>query len=577
MAAVFLDLPQELLERIVQEADLPPRSLRLLSGSCTQLHGICLGLYIRKRGLQVCEGTYAIRFTNDNLGLQDLSALKLAKHVRTIWRLECTFGRHVNVRSMTLLLNHVSHFIVVALYNFRELSLCFEIDGEGRWDAGEGVDVIWRFCWTLGRVLEDATRKRDCTVLEVKGNIRFQQLFFPEILPKNSSASARLMSSLASVFQWMYPSKSPSSTSEEGFRDILHGPTWKYEKTVALTHKPLSEVFPTPGSRWQPRLTHFTIGIDALLQPPLLQWTCMVLRASPIKRLTIRDVKLEDKEWQIMTALLPEVVPKLKELHLANLSDLKYNTIATLVDGFPGLQVFSGEEMLVPERPLPPDPILLSINWHLNPTSKEDLTHAYPRWTNLTDLRLPRDWVLCDQLPSALQSMKALRRLTLVMGSDYDLSAEDAGFDESTAAVRHYLAGLGEPGKRDTPFSVFVEFGVLSDIALWFRFSMVGWLVLASSQMAAWIRCVDGVVLVARAPWVTEPTPPRDARNLEAAIILWFTEVFVNVRKVIMRAEGPDKVVEKSVETFAMTVFPTSVWEILDLFEVNGLNITYAP
>ena len=288
------ELPTELIERILDEADLPRRTLFDLATSCgRRLQPILLARYIRLNGgglnpQDKCVAQLVGRRRDDLI-----AALNLASFIKSIRHFECRFPRG-NLEHRVLL----KHFerverllgrlegVEVVIFDFHPGQLTLK-SGEVATRPQDAKE----WCERLGTLL-DAVLLKGCRSLEIRGLRHYTRVYH---LTDSLPALSTLMLSSTRMSQH-------DRTSVSNLKAVDTG------KPVAVS---LSN-----AAKLHSKLTHLIIASENMVSPCLIQWTSSVLTTSAVTHLTVQGLEMTRERWIALGDALACCSPTVKNLRL---------------------------------------------------------------------------------------------------------------------------------------------------------------------------------------------------------------------------------------------------------------------
>ena len=262
-------LPVELIEKILDEADLSRRTLFDLATSCgRRLHPIFLAHYIRLNGGGLNPRDKCVAELDGRCRDDLIAALNFASFITSIRHFECHFPRG-NLEHGILL----KHFARVErlLGRLEEMEVViFDFDPmQARLRSEEKAtpsQEAKEWCERLGTLL-DTVLMKGCRSLEIRG-LRHYTGVYHFIDPPPAR------------FKLMWSSSNKS----------------KHDRTSMGVGKPVT-VLLSKAARHQCKLTHFTIASESMVSPCLLQWTSSILMSCSVTHVTIEGFGMTGAQW----------------------------------------------------------------------------------------------------------------------------------------------------------------------------------------------------------------------------------------------------------------------------------------
>ncbi|KAJ3514359.1 hypothetical protein NMY22_g14762 [Coprinellus aureogranulatus] len=543
----MLPLPLEVLRPIFQQAQLSDRTLIVLADSDPLLSVTCLSIHLARHGITKPEQACTFRIPRKRSNHDVLTALSLARWLTKTRRFECSFeSRDGNLEVMLSQLAEL-HALLNRFTALVEVVISFHPE-DAPYANLSGYDVT---AWVKAmEKLLNTIIEKGCTSLHVNGLRQMCDIYHcTPLFPRQPPLSIKLLSlwdsAISTISRLRLPSPAANEESRHLYEDtVLRGPTWEYRRDHArpATHPNRQNdetlTYLSPAAKVNTQLTHMTIGSNALLFPPLLQWTYLALECSPISTLTIRNVDFVGPTWSILSTLLPRARPSLRRLELSNVGSVSHEQITHFMAAFPELKYLSAEGLGLP--------------WYtFLSASGLPAGIAMPVFACLGELRVQSNWIL-PNIEFDAKTFPALKRLTIA-------------FDGNTTAWMGATSPLPNLSKRsdELPFEVNVEIGASCDIVPWMKRTRLPDI----RQGQEMFRCVSGVVLVVHGRLEWEHEPNENAVRMVAGE--WFGQ-FPMLRKggIRIQAENVEMEIERA-ERFCRQGLPT-VLEKLERFDIDA-------
>ncbi|KAJ7460308.1 hypothetical protein FB451DRAFT_508213 [Mycena latifolia] len=282
MSVAFLDLPTEILLRILEDPLVPTETLYFLALLCRRLHFTALPVYFARKGLT--SKTQAIRLILREDRQDVLTALSTAlfNFIPSLDTVTCIFP-HPACTSILPFLEHVDRLerFIAGAPSLKNIAL--QLDTPSSICLSVGGDEALR-AWTrhFGGLL-NCILERQCMSLTVAHGGYFTRSYkLPptnEYVRRQVSRLARRLRELASPWR-----AEPFSGTAEFYRVPGQG-------------KERIEIPPPLNCSRASRLTTLHIQSAVLLLPPGLSWTLEALRTCPISSLTFSQVAIARREW----------------------------------------------------------------------------------------------------------------------------------------------------------------------------------------------------------------------------------------------------------------------------------------
>ncbi|TEB32393.1 hypothetical protein FA13DRAFT_1628257, partial [Coprinellus micaceus] len=339
----FLNLPTEILEKILEYNKLPLPTLFELALSCTRLHDICLPLHLKRSGIPIPEELCKIIVPAKMQEHDGLAALRLAKWVTKTKRLECHFQAWQGALStMVFQLSQVEAF-VNKLTVVEEVVLEFDPHDTPYTTYADLYDkdiVAWSDA--MGKLLNTIV-ERGCRTLEINGLTQLHDVYTCTPLVPSDTLQPVPFDPGAPHDLGQTSMGMAASGSDGAHIDVLSGRTWKYKRNSRIIYPGSSSedsilTRPSPLARANSKLTSFTIGSKSLLCPPLLQWTYSILAFSPVDTLSLRKTAVFQSSVSPVTTLIPMACPSLKRLALFSPGAISHGDLTAMVCALPQLE-----------------------------------------------------------------------------------------------------------------------------------------------------------------------------------------------------------------------------------------------
>jgi len=565
MTTSLVELPNELLERILDSPGIELSTLYQLSTSSRRLQQICLAQYLRKASGNKPHETFNAVIPGSFKGHDAIAALNLSTSVTTIHRFVCSFPNEtLSSATMRAHFNRTRRAIS-GLKSLQEAVFIF--NPNQRLHPNPSVEEAHVYVQTFNDLL-NACLQRGCTLIDIRGLDHLPILYNAQLVIPD--AEGFLVSRFKSLLSKSVVS--PNNGTPEP-PNILRGSTWKYAPVWSFSPRPLDvlSTSPTPPSKLSTLAISNTYN---LMVPPLLQWTYSTLQSAPLTTLSLENVKLHPMtEWPVVSAALTHAAPALTQLKLSRIR-IGRKALALFIDGFPLLQIVSVDQINFP-------PMLIIHGRIRGPDEveyrapKDEFTHGFPRWTHLTELRIGKHWILDLEalLVKSILNMPALQSLIVILSdASHDVALKDAAqHDAPTRAVRSFLTQLDAAlGKSELRAIVYLEMVVPQWIVPWMEMT---------TRSLSWVPpSVTGVVLVGTKG---QPLLLSDSggqrESVTTAIEKWFSQLFPKLRGFVMKSSEGDAEEEEKIEIFCGWKAMRQVFEKLQHVQVNGKRLDVGP
>ncbi|KAJ7856330.1 hypothetical protein B0H13DRAFT_2078914 [Mycena leptocephala] len=261
----ILDLPTEILVKILEDYMVPNNTLYALGVLCRRLHFISLPIYFSRHGITATSKSLDIDMRTDRRVL--LAVLLMALFTPPIENITCIFP-HPDCTSIFPILLHLKRLqdYITRLPAVKHVTL--QLDERGSMCLSVGDDSSLQ-AWTshLEGLLNCIVRKK-CTRLSIMYGAQFIRAYEPVPV----AAWQGRLKALTSIFSKLF---SPRRSETHQFRRVPSQGRKGTEMTL-------------PSSAYQScELTSLEIYSPILVLPPGLLWTLTALRNCPITSLTL--------------------------------------------------------------------------------------------------------------------------------------------------------------------------------------------------------------------------------------------------------------------------------------------------
>ena len=582
MPTGILELPNELLEQILEDNNLTPHDIHNLATSFphkTLPTSTCIFAFFRRRGITCSEERIQLRIgrpwvspleASDSLTILSLAVPWLLPRTRCLeLSFPVAYGSHHPDSSwkigndFTRLGKLISRFdaldeVVLEFQRMAGFAETFSREASMIW-LRELVELLNAVIGTGCRSLKVEGLKSFCSL---NGTSIFMHLMdlLPPALTEASSSSAPQ--------SWL---SSPSRALLAHFKGFLKGkdlpkaaPADPKADVISQLWAVLSPEASRSYLRDHSKLTHLSIlDSDLFLSLPLRYWAQSLISTSPLISLAVNKTSIFDSPYVIVPGpvcsfLLPRTtegevptLPKLEHLELTKIGRYSAVQMLTLLRSLPNLRSFTSQD-----HPyfIPPG----FLNFQMNDLNGLRKLHLPGPLIHLTELRLEEGPLLgAMDFSEARQFLPALERLTLILGTFNILGKEGGPVDLSTRPT-----GPHGPGPRflltqlslmeDRQFAVILELNDASNVDQW----MLGALKHPEAYTVP-LQCVSelGLVFERGGPGVG-----LDRVGLIAHAEGWFELFPMGMKRVYMKGDvkasgtwkgsGPSQVLEE----FAMLV-----------------------
>ncbi|KAJ7184867.1 hypothetical protein C8R46DRAFT_1065348 [Mycena filopes] len=287
--AGLTDLPTELLIAVLENPELPNKSLYYLALLCRRLNLIALRIYFARIDIDLDAKSLILHIDAPN-GPDDLSALQISLAVSSMDRIAVLFSC-TSIAPFLLQIKRVEAFIS-RLSSVKAIGLNLGTSGNTVCISHGKDDALRAWASGFGNLLNSviAAGCSDLTIVN-GGSILAYELDLPSLAPSFIHQRTRKLF--------------PSRDTILGFRRVPQQGTTLHVCTF------------TPRAPSQ--LTTLDIDSTTLLVPPGLNWTLAALRASPITSLTLPMGSLPAVTWQTVLPLIAAAAPGLTTLSLLKL------------------------------------------------------------------------------------------------------------------------------------------------------------------------------------------------------------------------------------------------------------------